>query len=106
MNTQNQLAQNVDYKKEFERRKSQCQQILELLKSGDATTDQLQGIAFNYTMRISDLRKEGHKILATYLKPGVWLYTYKGHKDDDEKANKPSAWNKHFHFGITRRGQA
>jgi hypothetical protein len=70
-------------KKEFERRKSQTQKILELLRrypNGQKTNVDLQLIAFNYTMRVSELRKEGHKIIAVYERPGVFRYFYKGFK--------------------------
>jgi hypothetical protein len=66
---------------EINRRKSQTQRILDLLKSrpnGYYTNVDLNLIAFNYTMRVSELRKEGHKIEAVYEKPGVYRYFYKG----------------------------
>lgn len=73
-----------DMKLEMQRRKSQRTRILDLLKIGDeVTTLQLQRIAFNYTMRISELRKDGHKILAEYEKPGVFSYTYLGSTDEE-----------------------
>lgn len=74
----------VDMKAEMLRRKSQRNRILDLLKSGNAVyTSDLMKIAANYTMRISDLRKDGHVIFAEYEKPGVWRYTYIGRKDDN-----------------------
>lgn len=73
-----------DVRLEINRRKSQTVRILELLTSGKEVTNiDLQKIAFNYTMRISELRKEGHVILATYEKPGVFSYAYLGQKDED-----------------------
>lgn len=78
------LTKNQDVRQEINRRKSQTARILDLLISGiDVTNIDLQKIAFNYTMRVSELRKEGHVILATYEKPGVFSYTYLGQKDED-----------------------
>ncbi len=69
---------------EINRRKSQSQRILELLTSGKEVTNiDLQKIAFNYTMRVSELRKENHVIVASYEKPGIYRYTYLGQKDED-----------------------
>ena len=76
----------IDVREEINRRKSQSQRILELLKQRRQVTNiDLQRIAFNYTMRVSELRKEGHKILADYVKPGVFRYTYLGHIEDKVK---------------------
>lgn len=73
-----------DVKAEILRRKSQRLRILDLLKSGqDITNVDLQRIAFNYTMRISELRKDGHRIVSTYEKPGVFSYTYLGQLDEE-----------------------
>lgn len=68
-------------REEIDRRKSQSQRILALLKklpNGMITNIDLQRIALNYTMRVSELRKDGHKIQAVYEKPGVYRYFYKG----------------------------
>jgi hypothetical protein len=73
-----------DLRQEIPRRKSQTAQILELLKHephGNLTNIDLQKIAFNYTMRVSELRKEGHEIEAEYVKPGVFRYFYQGQVD-------------------------
>lgn len=72
----------LDMRKEFERRKSQSQRILELLQKGECTNIDLQKIALNYTMRVSELRKDGHKIVSIYEKPGVYRYVYLGQDDD------------------------
>lgn len=73
----------VDVRQEIQRRESQTQRILTLLKKNTYVTNiDLQAIAFNYTMRISELRKAGHTIIADYLKPGIYRYTYKGVKHD------------------------
>ena len=69
---------------ELTRRKSQSARILDVLASGkDVTNIDLQRIAFNYTMRVSELRKEGHVIIASYERPGVFSYTYLGCKDEE-----------------------
>jgi hypothetical protein len=69
----------IDVRAEYTRRISQRQKILHLLRTKrDITNIDLQRIAFNYTMRISELRKDGHKIQAVYEKPGVFKYYYKG----------------------------
>jgi len=76
-------AKKQDVRKEITRRQSQAQRILKLLKQqphGSLTNIDLQRIAFNYTMRVSELRKDGHDILAVYEKPGVFRYFYKGQR--------------------------
>lgn len=78
------LKKKQDVRAEINRRKSQTARILDLLqKGGDITNIDLQRIAFNYTMRVSELRKEGHVIISVYQKPGVWDYTYLGCKDEE-----------------------
>lgn len=78
------LKKKQDVRAEINRRKSQTARILELLqKGGDITNIDLQRIAFNYTMRVSELRKEGHVIIATFNRPGVFDYTYLGCKDEE-----------------------
>lgn len=72
----------VDMKKEFERYTSQRMRILNRLKEGELTTRELARIAFDYTARVSELRKDGHKIVSIYEKPGVWRYVYLGKEDD------------------------
>lgn len=73
-----------DVKAEILRRKSQSVRILEMLKNNqDVTNVDLQRIAFNYTMRVSELRKDGHRIVSTYEKPGVFNYTYLGQLDEE-----------------------
>lgn len=70
-----------DVRSEIQRRKSQSRRILELLKklpNGTITNIDLQRIALNYTMRVSELRKDGWEIQADYDKPGVYRYYLKG----------------------------
>lgn len=79
------VQQTMDLKKELSRRKSQTQKILELLQQspeGSVTNVDLQRIAFNYTMRISELRKEGHIINSEYFKTGVFRYFYNGQRGE------------------------
>lgn len=74
----------LDVRVEILRRKSQTAKILELLKSGKELTNvDLQRVGFNYTMRVSELRKEGHNIVAIYQKPGVWRYVYRGQESQE-----------------------
>lgn len=47
---------------ERERTEDQCHRIIERLKQGPATNDELSAIARKYTSRISDLRKAGYVI--------------------------------------------
>lgn len=77
-----------DMRKEMGRRKSQSQRILELLKDSRKSgkpvyTRDLQRIAFKYSSRLDNLKKEGHRWIAEYVKPGVFRYTYKGQVNKD-----------------------
>lgn len=82
------FGKKINVPNEIERRYSQRMRILLLLKrERQVTTQDLQRIAFNYTMRISELRKDGHKILAEYIRPGVYRYTYKGKSVEKEAAD-------------------
>lgn len=57
---------------------SQTTRILRLLKrQGSATNLELNPIAYRYSARIAELRKEGHSIVTDRLKEGVFRYTYK-----------------------------
>lgn len=73
-----------DVKAELQRRKSQYTRMLELLqKKGEVTNLELAKISYRYSARIGQMRKDGHVIVASYERPGVWRYTYLGSKDDD-----------------------
>lgn len=74
-------------KQELERRKSQTVRILDRIKQGDATNADLARIGTRYTERVRELRKEGKIIIATYEKPGLWRYTYKGDRDEIVRRN-------------------
>jgi hypothetical protein len=57
---------------------SQTHKILTLLKTnGSATNVELNRIAYRYSARIAELRKEGHDILTERLSEGIFRYTYK-----------------------------
>lgn len=55
-----------------------------MLKSeGTVTNRDLNKICFRYGARIHELRKEGHKIVTSRVKEGLFSFTYKGHIFDD-----------------------
>ena len=51
--------------------------ILEMLKRGPVTNDELAGIARKYTSRLSDLRKHGYVIECERLGGGLTKYELK-----------------------------
>ncbi|KUM38984.1 helix-turn-helix domain-containing protein [Arthrobacter sp. EpRS71] len=66
---------------------TQTSRLLKLLKTkGSATNRELNRICFRYGARIHDLRHEGYEIVSEHIKDGLWRFTYKGHRDDQEKA--------------------
>lgn len=68
-----------DFERKPGSRSSQRQRILNHFKSyGRASTHDLMRYAANYTMRISDLRREGYVIKARRVQQGNWVYTYEG----------------------------
>lgn len=80
------LANIVRHHKELSRRRSQRVRMLDLLRQqGNVTNLELARISYRYSARIGELRKD-HKILCTYVKPGVFMYTYKGAKNEDPEA--------------------
>ncbi|MEX2287446.1 MAG: hypothetical protein WD648_10175 [Planctomycetaceae bacterium] len=65
------LVSSIDHK----RLGSQNQEILERLRRGPATNKQLAAISINFTRRISDLKKAGHRIEAKrHRQTGIWTY--------------------------------
>lgn len=69
--------------------KSQRQKVLDAIKAGNGVTNkQLSLIALKYTSVISDLRKDGHSILAVRQQRAdgsmgfTFRYYYKGHRDE------------------------
>lgn len=58
---------------------SQTAKILKLFKvNGSATNHELNKICFRYSARLMELRKEGHIIVSSHIKDGLWNYVYKG----------------------------
>lgn len=65
-------------------KEAQAKKILALLKSrGTVTNYELNKIAFRYSARIMDLRKEGYRIVSNKVKGSLWEFTYRGHEDDN-----------------------
>ena len=58
-------------------KESQTAKILKRLKQGEATNTELNRIAFRYSARIHDLRKEGHTIVAEHVKESLWRFVLK-----------------------------
>lgn len=78
-----------DIRKEIGRRKGQSTRILmDLIYHGERYTWQLEQHAFNYTMRISELRKRGYIIECEYVSPGNYLYKYYGFKPNSKAAKE------------------
>lgn len=78
-------AKKIDVRQEKEAYIGQSRKILALLQTKEVVyTYELERIAFNYTMRISELRKKGWSIVSTYERRGVWAYTLLGNKNDGE----------------------
>lgn len=74
----------VDVREELARRKSHRQTFLARLRAGEYTdTNWLARHSHNHTARISELRREGHVILAQHEGHGNYSYTYLGSKDED-----------------------
>ena len=56
---------------------SQKSQVLAMLKEGPVTTARFVAtppLGAEYRARISDLRRDGHRIEATKLREGLWEY--------------------------------
>jgi len=74
----------MDMKLEFNRRKSQTAEMLRQFKDkGELTTADLMRIGTGCSSRLKELRREGHSIVASYEKPGMWRYTYLGEKTEE-----------------------
>jgi hypothetical protein len=59
-------------------KESQTSRILRALKvNGTMTNRQLNTISFRYSARINELRQEGHHIVTSRRKEGLFEYTYK-----------------------------
>lgn len=74
---------NTELKLEFDRRKSKTARLLELFKAkGEITTRDLYTFGTGCSSRLKELRREGHKIVAIYERPGFYRYVYMGQVDD------------------------
>lgn len=63
---------------------SKTAKILRLLKDKRvATNKELNLLAFRYSARIHELRREGHIIVSEHVGDGLWLYHYEGERDDN-----------------------
>jgi hypothetical protein len=60
------------------RRGAMCQAVLDSLRDGPKTGDELVAITHRFSARIRDLRTQGMDILTTPLGGGRFLYTLKG----------------------------
>ena len=68
-----------EVKKEMERRKTRRQTMLRAFKEkGELTTREINSFGTGCSSRLYELRKEGHKIVAIYERPGEFRYVYKG----------------------------
>ncbi len=58
------------------RPQTQTEKILELLQKnpGGVTSRELNEIAFRYSARIAELRKQGYNIKSTQIKKGLWNF--------------------------------
>jgi hypothetical protein len=68
---------------EAKRLSSQSQRILELLRTGDRSNDELAAIARKYTSRISDIRKAGYEITIISRDHESGLVVYRLTKDKE-----------------------
>lgn len=59
---------------------TQTARILRMLKDkGTVTNRELnRSVGFRYGARIFELRREGHLIVSSHVKDGLWQFTYKG----------------------------
>lgn len=73
-----------DMREEMKRRASKKKTLLQMFQTkGELTTAEImRDYGTGVSSRIHELRKEGHVILASYEKPGLYRYTYVGSKQD------------------------
>lgn len=64
---------------------NQCQRILDRLRAGPATNDDLSALSLKYTGRISDLRKAGHVIRCTRIGGGLTRYELTQHNHGERQ---------------------
>lgn len=77
------MKTNEQLRAEFSTRKGQTSQLLKTLQvSGEITTRDLHKIGTGCSSRLNELRKEGHKIVAVFVSPGLYRYVYLGQQTD------------------------
>jgi Helix-turn-helix domain len=54
---------------------TQTEKILDLLRQGSATNEQLNNIAYRYSARINDLRRKGFNIISEHIGGSKWRFT-------------------------------
>jgi len=77
------MNQVQDLRTEMKRRMSTRASMLRMFqKQGEITTQELiRNFGTGCSSRLHELRKEGHKIVTTFEKPGLYRYTYLGETD-------------------------
>ena len=79
------LKTHRDVKEEMTRRKTRRDSMLAAFKrEGELTTKDLLAYGPGLSSRLSELRKEGNKIVCQYEAPGHYRYTYLGSNSDDD----------------------
>lgn len=67
-------------------KETQTRKILKLLKMKRVVTNyELSKIAFRYSARIMELRKDGYIIVSSHKGGSLWTFTFKGHEDDGKE---------------------
>ena len=70
-------------REEMRRRNTKRQSMLRAFeKYGSLTTAELNRYGTGCSSRLKELRKDGHKIVAQYEKPGEFIYHYLGKVED------------------------
>ena len=78
------MGHKEELRTEMKRRSSARMRMLDTFKKqGELTTAEINRFGTGCSSRIKELRKEGHVIVATYERPGVYRYTYLGNKTDE-----------------------
>lgn len=84
LGTHETLVQPIDMRAEMERRSTmEAKMLLAFQTQGELTTADLQRFGTGCSSRLFALRREGHVIAATYIKPGLYRYVYLGRKEDE-----------------------
>jgi hypothetical protein len=69
-------------------KEAQTARILRMLKNQNRVTNrELNKICFRYSARIKELRDEGHLIVSSHIKDGLWEYSYKGERPEYESSD-------------------